>query len=179
MKDLGLSLREIRKYCQMAGDDEIQVAAIGGRALREDAAMAFCEEPPAMAPEAPMFLATRRVARHSVPPPASTAREESAAYRARARRMREEMQRAEAIASLQGHLAGSPPATLAALVREALGGQRVPRKARADLQHTIDITPEIGLVLRGDYTPEERAVFEELADVLREWLIGGGGGDPS
>jgi DNA-binding transcriptional MerR regulator len=165
MKDYGLSLRDIRKYCQMAGDEDIVIQAVGWEPEPHEARDDMQDREPGLgsssATEAP-------------------AAQHAAAYRERARRMRGEIEqrRLAEMAALRAEAPGefpadSPVGRLVRHLREALGRRSSRHRARGLPQHVIDITPELGLVLRGAFSREEQLVYEELADCLREWLSGG------
>jgi DNA-binding transcriptional MerR regulator len=179
MKDYGLSHREIRKYCQMAGEEDIQILALyGDERLPDDAELPDEDTSFASASERTSSTGEESLGVLWEEPLAFGAYGRASAYRERARRLRQDMLGATGAASLQERLAGSPLSRLTGLLRKVLGGRSVQRKAHAESSHVIDITPDIGLILRGDYAPEELEVFEELADCLREWMAGGGRDSP-
>ena len=62
---------------------------------------------------------------------------------------------------------------LLAALRELLKGRRVSRQARARPAYEIAITPEVSLLVRGRMDRITLAAFEQLADHLREVLLGG------
>ncbi|PRY21278.1 MerR-like DNA binding protein [Aliiruegeria haliotis] len=49
-----------------------------------------------------------------------------------------------------------------------------PRKSRAQFWNRIGVTPDIELSVRGELNPRERAMFEQLADLIRTILTTGG-----
>ncbi|MBP8130445.1 MAG: MerR family transcriptional regulator [Candidatus Hydrogenedentes bacterium] len=58
-------------------------------------------------------------------------------------------------------------------IEKMLGPRRVARNARAVSITRIEITPDIALELKGEYTPVARALFERLADCLRDAFVHG------
>ncbi len=49
-----------------------------------------------------------------------------------------------------------------------------PKKSRAQFWNRIRVTPDIELSVRGELRPRERAMFEQLADLIRTILTSGG-----
>ena len=145
-----MPLERIRKYLLMARDNEdIEVVPLN---LVE-------EEEDTLPSEIPL---PEWVAR----PPSRIAR------RLRPHRESEPLSylRAEALAQA---LPPTPLENLLEHLKETLGKHSMKRRAKGVETTNIDITPDIGLVIRGEHPPREMAQFEMLADYLREILIGG------
>jgi len=58
-------------------------------------------------------------------------------------------------------------------LRDAMRDHRVARQARSETIREIEVTPDLSLRVRGDFGRDEIALFEQLADALREALLGG------
>lgn len=163
----GLPLAEIRRYILMAGDEDIEVVPVRGARVPLDVL-----EDLEAAPCAPLPPAMTRRARW---------RRERGRTDAGPRALREDLAGGEAIGLEE---AAAPPGQapieqLVSALGRMLGNRRVARQSRARSHTVIDITPEVALQVRGEYRPEELALFERLADHLREVLMGGaqGGGE--
>jgi hypothetical protein len=68
---------------------------------------------------------------------------------------------------------GSGLARLLRRLEEVFAGRFIPRKSQSEVQIRIAITPEIELVIKGQFSADEIAQFERLADILRELVKGG------
>jgi len=86
--------------------------------------------------------------------------------------------------SRPAHLAEVPPPAFEAADRSALGrladtlgklaeGRKVPRRAKGETQTGFSVTPDIELVVRGALSVDETALYERVADHLRDILTGG------
>ena len=62
-------------------------------------------------------------------------------------------------------------------LKEVVGRKRVPATTRSEVWHEIEVTPDIRLSVRGAYQAEEMAQFQEIADHLRDLLLGGSSDD--
>jgi DNA-binding transcriptional MerR regulator len=91
---------------------------------------------------------------------------------------------ARGMADRQLHLAEATPAFLEAADRSPLHrladtleklaeGRKVPRRAKGETQTGFSITPDIELVVRGALSADEAALYERVADHLRDILTGG------
>ena len=67
----------------------------------------------------------------------------------------------------------TPLANVLALLSQHVRNQRVPRQSRAKRSYEIDVTPDVSLLVRGDFERGKIELFERLADALREALLGG------
>lgn len=73
---------------------------------------------------------------------------------------------------------GHDPGELAGIERlirplEAVLRSPAPRRSRGTVWTRISVTPDLELSVRGDLDPDERALFEQLADNFRAILSGG------
>ena len=62
---------------------------------------------------------------------------------------------------------------LADTLEQLAAGRKVPRRARGQVQTGFSITPDTELVVRGVLSAEETALYERVADHLRDILTGG------
>lgn len=165
----GMPLAQIRKYVLMAGDEDIEVVALPFPG--SDASDSL-----GMVPRSARFHAAREI-------PRLDDADERVAFRARDSEL--EAHRAFVSRKETGKEGGLPPVgdalgqrgpipQLLEALRAVLKDRRIPRQARAEEVYRISVTPEITLEVAGGLTRAERALFEQLADHLREVLLGGG-----
>ena len=67
----------------------------------------------------------------------------------------------------------TPLDTLVRSLRNALPARRVPSSSRGESWRVIEITPEVKLQVKDVFSEEDMARFEEVADYVREILLGG------
>ncbi len=58
-------------------------------------------------------------------------------------------------------------------LRNALGDRTTRRATRGEPWMHMEVTPDITLMARGKYTTEELAILEQVADCMRQILLGG------
>lgn len=150
----GMPLREIRRYITMAGDEDIQVVPVWNTTWHEDGSSLHddVDTPPAF----------HRAQWRSDDSPVEDAYPVEKGIRGK---------KPESIA--KRYPPRAPIIKLLDSLRELLGEKRVPRSAKAETVTEIGINPEITLRIKGEYQAEELALFEQLADHLRELLLGG------
>ncbi len=73
-------------------------------------------------------------------------------------------------------LEGSPFTQLLELLQSANGQTKVVRRSRGETWVEIQITPDMKLVVRGDYSANKIALLEQIVDQLRHFILGGGSG---
>ena len=66
---------------------------------------------------------------------------------------------------------GAPIDRLLGGLRDVLSGRKVRRRSRGESWFHIEITPDITLNVRGDYSQDELALFEQIADHMRQILL--------
>lgn len=156
-----LPLTQIRRVVTLAGDEDISIEVLNPRRMQDLKGRPDVPEP------------------SSTPPSLSRARrlrEESPSFgkhKAYEKRLYQEND-FDSAPDFELSQGGKTFETVLASLREALGNKRVSRQARAQTELVIDVTPDVALHIRGTYTREQIALFEELADHLRELLLGGG-----
>ena len=62
---------------------------------------------------------------------------------------------------------------LVAALEELTGERTVPRSVRSETWQRIEITPDIELLIRGDFDDEQSAQFHRIGDLLRHLLTRG------
>ena len=66
----------------------------------------------------------------------------------------------------------SPLESLISRLRDALPAKKVSSSSRGESWRIIEITPELRLQVKDVFPEEEMARFEEMADYIREILLG-------
>lgn len=154
----GMPVSEIRRYTTMAGDEDIEVVPVSNWGWSApETFRAGHEEDPDMS-----SVDVRRGWRGQGPAVRKPTVEN------------QELPGMEPDVVSRAQSSRSPIAVLLHSLRQLLGERRVPRSAKAETVTEIEINPEIALRIRGYYRPAELALFEQLADHLRELLLGGG-----
>ena len=156
-----LPLTQIRRVVTLAGDEDISIEVLNPRLLKDLAGQPEVDE----FPSAPPSLSRAR-----------RLRDESRSY-GKPKAYEERLYQAndlDSVPDFKRSRGGKTFETVLASLREALGNKRVSRQARAQSELVIDVTPDVALHIRGVYSREQIALFEELADHLRELLLGGG-----
>jgi DNA-binding transcriptional MerR regulator len=158
----GLPLERIRRQVMMAGDENLEEVheQLHERTTHRAEAQG---EPQLNVPRGVQQRARWRRGKTRGPgsqPPSSLLDDEVAEVVERATNVQEPKTNAPVQDLLKG-------------LRDVLGDRRVPRQARSKEVLKVDVTPEVALEIRGQHSPEEIALFEMLADHLREVLLGG------
>ena len=68
----------------------------------------------------------------------------------------------------------SPLEHLLRSLRKGLDNKDAIRSARGESWMHLDVTPDMKILVRGAYSPDELALLEKIADNMRELLLGGG-----
>jgi len=73
----------------------------------------------------------------------------------------------------RSHMEKTPLEQLLRALRAALQNKQARRATRGEPWVHMEVTPDIKVLARGNYTAEELAVLEQIADCMRQILLGG------
>ena len=152
----GMQLTEIRRYITMAGDEDIQVVPVWPSGTPSP-------KPPEQVEVGAIGMSPIDARFGWRRPPSRIEKFTD---------QLEEHQARDQAGLRRGYSSGAPISMLLSSLRKLLGERRIPRTARAETVTEIQINRDVGLRVRGDYEEEEIVLFEQLADHLRELLLG-------
>lgn len=177
----GLPISEIRRYVTMAGDEDIQVVPVYLTRTGWQAGMAERMGTPASGQqegenEYELFDVASQTNDEDTRSPGEMQPHDRRARWAAGRASLRPPSLHAALPPLESRLAGpqSPLVKLLELLRSIMGRRRIHRQARGSNWLEIEVTPDIVLRLRGDFDVQQTDLFEQLADHLRAYILGGG-----